>query len=57
MKECRQCKTALLDWGVGQAGDIKGFAKRARAEPLATSERASRRSVQTEHMLIPEAAA
>ena len=32
---------------------MEGFAKRARAEPLATGERARKRSVQTEHVLIP----
>jgi len=38
---------------VGQAGDMEGFAKRARAELLAIGEHARRRSVQTEHVLIP----
>jgi len=40
----RRCLT-----GVGQAGDMEGFARRARAELLATGERARRRGVETEH--------
>ena len=48
----RRCLT-----GVGQAGDMEGFAKRARAELLAIGERARRRGVETEHCSSPEAAA
>ena len=44
----RRCLT-----GGRAAGDMEGFAKRARAELLAAGERARRRSVQTEHVLIP----
>jgi hypothetical protein len=34
---------------VGQAGDMEGFAQRARAELLDIGERATRRGVETEH--------
>ena len=46
-------KTALLDWGSGRPATWKALPRRARAEPLATGERAHRRSAQTEHVLIP----
>jgi hypothetical protein len=39
--------------GAGQAGGMEGLARPARAELLATGERARRRSMQTEHVLIP----
>jgi hypothetical protein len=46
----RRCLT-----GAGQAGDMEGFARRARAELLATGERARRRGEETKHCPSPEA--